>query len=222
MHKIIKFINTSSYPDLLQPVPASQVVPGWYKDMESYFHEEKDKPTIKKCMPVFDSITAGYLILLPQDINVKIINGVQTFESKDFDLILSHSIEQARSHPYANGQDYPKLKNYWSIQTPPGYSIEVVNPNHRESVFTILPGIVDTDNYIFPINFPMVINDLKFEGVIPKGTPIAQILPFKRDEWTMEVATKEEFAKSISDKIDKHSKLFKNYKKSYRNIKKYR
>jgi hypothetical protein len=60
-----------------------------------------------------------------------------------------------------------------------------LQPLHRESVFTILPGIVDTDTYTAPVNFPFVLNDPKFEGLIPCGTPIAQVIPFKRDGWKL-------------------------------------
>ena len=73
--------------------------------------------------------------------------------------------------------------NPYAIATPPGYSVLFTQPMHRESVFTILDGIVDTDNYNVPVNFPFVLNDVKWEGIIPAGTPMAQLIPFKRESW---------------------------------------
>ena len=36
-----------------------------------------------------------------------------------------------------------------------------------------------------PINLPFFLKE-GFEGIIPKGTPIAQIMPFKREPWNSE------------------------------------
>jgi hypothetical protein len=54
---------------------------------------------------------------------------------------------------------------------------------HRENIIEILPAIVDTDTYNYPVHFPFILKDSNFAGIIPKGTPIAQIIPIKRDVW---------------------------------------
>ena len=225
--KII-FTNTSG-ADIEQPKPASKLVPDWYKNMESYVGKEK-KPmgdastsaTIKRCMPVLDAITAGYIIESPADVWVSKKDERQWFEWSDFGLISFHPIEQAPEHPARKPFPYPKWSNPWSITTPKGYSTLFVQPMHRESVFTILPGIVDTDTYSAPVNFPFVINDPNFEGLIPKGTPIAQVIPFKRDSWNMEIGTKEDFDRQnkISKKLQ--SKFFDRYKSMFWTRKEYK
>jgi hypothetical protein len=51
--------------------------------------------------------------------------------------------------------------------------------------FTTLGGLVDADLYRDNfINFPARWRDPGFNGVLPKGTPIAQIIPVKRNEWS--------------------------------------
>jgi hypothetical protein len=225
--KII-FTNTSG-ADIEQPKPASRLVPDWYKNMDSYISKEK-KPagdasttaTIKRCIPVLDAITAGYIIESPADVWVSIKDSEQWFEWSDFGLINFHPIEQAPKHPARKPFPYPKWNNYWSITTPKGYSTLFVQPMHRESIFTILPGIVDTDTYSAPVNFPFVINDPTFEGLIPKGTPIAQVIPFKRDSWNMEIGTKEEFDRQnkVSKKLQ--SKFFDRYKSMFWTRKEYK
>jgi len=112
--------------------------------------------------------------------------------------------------------------NPWSIKTKLGYSTLFVQPFHRESVFTILPGIVDTDTYIAPINFPMVINDPKFEGLIPKGTPIVQIIPFKRDSFKMKIGNKKVFNEQLNVARKLQSKFFDKYKIMFWSRKKYK
>ena len=224
----ITFSNTSGI-DIEQPQPASKFVPDWYKNTESYTSKER-KPdgnggttaTVKRCMPVFDAITAGYIITSPADVYITLKDGNQFFEWSSLGLIQFHPIEQAPDHPARNQYAYPKWMNPWAIKTPKGYSVLFTQPMHRESVFTILPGIVDTDTYTAPVNFPMVINDPNFEGLIPKGTPIAQVIPFKREGWQMEIGSKEELIEqnSITQKLQ--TKFFDRYKSMFWSRKEYK
>lgn len=226
--KRIIFTNTVN-TEIEQPKPASQYIPDWYKKLESYIGGEK-KPdgdgnaqtTVKKCIPVFDAITAGYIIVSPADIYVSNKDGQQYFEWSDFNLIKFHPVTQAPSHPLQNGNSYPKWMNPWSIKTESGYSSLFVQPFHRESVFTILPGIVDTDTYTAPVNFPMVINDLNFEGLIPKGTPIAQVIPFKRDLFKMEIGNEEILKEQSSVSRKLQSRFFDRYKSMFWHRKEYK
>ena len=225
--KII-FTNTTG-ADLEQPKPASKLVPDWYKNTESYVNKER-KPlgdgstsaTIKRCVPVFDAITAGYIIESPADVFVSIKDGQQWFEWSDFGLIEFHPIEQAPEHPNKKPFSYPKWRNPWAITTPKGCSTLFVQPFHRESVFTILPGIVDTDQYTAAVNFPFVINDPNFEGLIPKGTPIAQVIPFKRDAFKMEFGGQEELIEQNNITIKLQTKFFDRYKTMFWSRKEYK
>lgn len=222
------FTDTSG-ANLEQPKPASRLIPDWYKNTESYIGGSK-KPsgnagttaTIKKCIPVFDAITAGYIIESPADVFVSIKNGTQWFEWADLGLIEFHPIEQASNHPARKPFAYAKWKNPWSIKTPKGYSTLFVQPFHRESVFTILPGIVDTDQYAVPVNFPFVINDPAFEGLIPKGTPIAQVIPFKRDSWTMSIGNSKDLRAQTAIGKKLNSVFFDKYKSMFWTRKEYK
>lgn len=219
------------------PKPASDFIPNWYKDLDSYMNKEK-KPlgdgntsgTIKRCMPVFDVITSGYIITTYVDIFVS-----QKPKDKDnpnelspwyewpmLDAIGFHPIEQAPTYPKNLGLPFPKFINPWSIKTPPGYSTMFIPPVHRENIFTILPGVVDTDTYIAPVNFPMMLTDEKFEGLVPAGTPIAQVLPFKRDLWTLKIGGKEELVEQSKDAVRVKSRFFDSYKSFYRQKKEYK
>jgi hypothetical protein len=225
----ITFTNTSGFDGLEQPQPASKFIPDWYKNMESYMGGDKKptgdgktKATIKRCMPVFDAITSGYIIVSPADVYVRIKDGQQYFEWSSLGLIAFHPIEQAPEHPARNKHSYPKWMNHWAIRTPKGYSTMFVQPMHRESVFTILPGIVDTDEYYAPINFPMVINDPEFEGLIPKGTPIAQVIPFKRDSWNMQFGGDKEIKEQRENAVQLDTKFFDRYKTMFRKNKEYK
>ena len=172
----IIFTNTFD-AELDNPKPASKFIPDWYKDVESYMGGIK-KPTgqgtttgtIKRCMPVFDAINAGYIITLPADVYISQKDGQPYYEWSSLGLVQFHPVEQAPNHPNRNGHNaaYPKWMNPWSIKTPKGYSVLFTQPFHRESPFSILPGVVDTDTYTAPVNFPFVLNDITFEGLIPR------------------------------------------------------
>lgn len=227
----IIFIDTIGVNPDYAPLPAKNFVPDWYKKTSAYISENK-KPTdegiipmtIKKCMPVFDSITAGYIIKTFSDVYVFIDKDdddkqIHRYTWPQTDQIGFHPIEQAELHPMQNGLSFPKWLNPWSIKTPKGYSVLIKNPSHIDSVFTIMEGIVDTDDYNIPINFPFTMKDKNFEGLIPAGTPIAQVIPFKRENWKMKSGLKDKF-KNVQTFTFKSS--FSNvYRNDFRKEKKY-
>lgn len=241
----ILFTKTFPVPDEYTPQPADKFVPDWYKTMESYMGGEKSTKgdgnslgTIKRCMPVFDAITNGYIITTYTDLRItqKPVYDPDTTELTDktvpwyewpsFDALGFHVIEQAPNHPGRKDlhkeATYPKFISPWSIKTPPGYSVLFVQPFHRESPFTILPGVVDTDTYTAPVNFPFALNDWKFEGMIPAGTPMAQVIPFKRDSWKMSLGTEEDIKEQSKVSVKLRTKIFDSYKTQYRQTKDYK
>lgn len=238
---LITFTNTLGVPEEFKPQTASTFVPDWYKEMDSYVDGEK-KPsgsgqttgTIKRCMPVFDAITGGYIIPTYVDVFVSQKphleeDGKNTimlphYQWPSFNPIQWHTVDQAPTHPNRNGHqyDYPKWINSWAIQTPPGYSTLFMQPVHRKADFTILTGIVDTDQYNAPVNFPFVLNDISFSGLIPAGTPMAQVIPFKRDSWEMALGDQAMLESQNKTAIKLRTRIFDSYKSQYRQAKEYR
>lgn len=236
----ITFTNTLGVSEIYAPKPADKFIPEWYKDLESYSGEVK-KPTgqgnttatIKRCMPVFDAITNGYIISTYTDLYVSQKEQLDSnenlvvapwYEWPSYEPLQFHSVVQAPNYPNRNGHQfsYPKWINSWGIKTPAGYSTLFTQPFHRESVFTILPGVVDTDTYTAPINFPFVLNNIDYEGLIPAGTPMAQVIPFKRDSWEMSFGVEKDVIeqKNLTTKL--RSKFFDSYKTQFRQTKEYK
>ena len=96
------------------------------------------------------------------------------------------------------------------------------NTTITSSRFTILPGVVDTDTYTAPVNFPGVLTDVKFEGLIPAGTPIAQVVPFQRESWTMELGEQEALIEQNKVTSKLRTRFFDSYKTQYRQVKEYK
>jgi hypothetical protein len=241
----IIFTDTTGVPEEFKPKPAVASVPDWYKNLESYMNgakkptgEGQTSATIKRCMPVFDAITNGYILYTYADVFVSqkpLVNQetgetsgktIPWYEWPSYAPIQFHPDVQAPNHPQkgdmSEGGSYPKWINPWSIKTPPGYSVLFTQPMHRESPFTILDGIVDTDQYNAPVNFPFVLNDWSFEGLIPAGTPMAQVIPFKRDSWQMEIGTDTHRQDQSKTTRLLRTRFFDSYKAQFRQPKEYK
>jgi hypothetical protein len=233
----IKFTATHEVAKFHPPVPSSNLIPDWYKETKSYFSYDgtEKKPfengeksgTIKRCMPVFDVITSGYLILLPVDVFVTLrLNDIgekeQVLSWASANVINFHPVEQADKHPKSGGFALPKFINYWIVETPKGYSSLFIPPAHRKAPFEILPGIVDTDHYKAQVNFPFALTDKNFEGLIQAGTPIAQVIPFKRDSWKMKIGGEKEIQEQAKIEHRLFSTFFDAYKKMFRQSKEYK
>lgn len=227
----VVFTNISNLPMEYSPRPAHTEIPDWYKKINSYIDNSK-KPlgngftssTIKRCMPVFDAITAGYILYTQVDVFISQRDGQPWYEWPAYEPIQFHPIEQAPTHPQNKGHliSYPKWINPWSIKTPKNYSCLFIQPVHRESVFTILPGFVDTDKYDAPVNFPFVLNDVTFEGLIPAGTPMAQVIPIKRESWNITIGKEKDLEEQNKTTIKLKTKFFDSYKSQFRQTKEYK
>lgn len=182
-----KITFTSSNPDLeiLKPYPASRFVPEWYRNLDGVIDGIN---TVKKCVPVLDSLTSGYIINLSSDVLFN--EEDRKFHSNSrIEMVSKHHDSQISTFPIPEGFDpYPyKWINRWEIKTPKGYSTLFIHPLNSPALpFYSFSGIVDTDTHPLIINFPFIMRK-GFSGVIKAGTPIIQLVPFKRDSWKSEI-----------------------------------
>lgn len=191
-----------------RPYPASKALPDWWKNASPYaktiddpagktflLRNREANATFKRCTPLLDGMATGYIIPLWADIQV-------TQQGLDFPLVTwrtRHDIfelhgDPSREIPAPAGYDQIVYKylNAWIPQTPKGYSCLVVSPlGYQNLPFKAVPAIVDTDKSTFELVFPVWIKT-GLEGIVEAGTPMAQIIPFKRDEWRAEFDTYED------------------------------
>jgi hypothetical protein len=230
--KKIFFTPTFPVEKSLYPEPASKNIPEWYKKTESYINSNNIKIlaggapnlTIKKCIPVFDAISAGYIIKTYTDIYVqRSPDGQSHYSWPSYNPISFHPIDQAPNHPNNNDMPYPKWNSPWSIETPIGYSCLFISPMHNpNNIFTILPGIVDTDTYKNPVNFPFTLNNKDFEGIIPAGTPMVQVIPFKRDVFVSSIGDMKKVNEISMFQAIYNNKFVNNYKSKFWKRKEYK
>lgn len=221
------------------PQPASRFVPDWYKRQPGIVDNDGIKfgqpgTTVKKCMPVFDSMTAGYIITAPCDIYLDATDSEKLTWSipaslmhLKSDMFASHAFEQYSEYPLDTTRHHKTLFRiypFWAIGTPKGYSTLFVNPLHadQDSPLTALSGIVDTDTFISEGHLSFIVKK-GFKDVIKQGTPLVQIIPFKRDSWESEVVPLEN-AKDLSRKQNfmLRGTFFNGYKDKFRSKKEYK
>jgi hypothetical protein len=82
--------------------------------------------------------------------------------------------------------------------------------------------LVDTDGFGTDGHFSFWV-EKGFKGTIPQGTPIAQLIPFRRESWEMELETYEETKKDIlPQRFNLRSTFSNGYKNKFRSRKEYK
>jgi hypothetical protein len=203
LSNIIKFKARSKYDFEVQPkpFPASQAIPEWWREMTPYEKSEispegkkiivnnrMSNTTFKKCTPMLDALSSGYIIPLWSDVQIRQVDGFPEItwrtESNVFELHGGSS--WMVQTPTGFNKTVFKYLNTWIPITPKGYSVLVTNPfGYRDGPFSAIPGVVDSDKLTIELLPPMWVKE-GFEGIVEKGTPLIQITPFKRQEWKAE------------------------------------
>lgn len=170
------------------PVPAKAYLPDWFRKLpavdEGRISTTDTGLTIKRCMPFLDAMNTGWIIPLPATVRLDIRDGGRSVEAGwDFDrtLVSFHGTHQVRGNPWGE-RAACKFHNFWSIVTPPGWSCLFLDPlNRPNGLFEVLAGVVDTDTYRAPVHFPFFPTAQDGLHVIEKGSPMVQVIPFRRD-----------------------------------------
>lgn len=185
MKKLIKFYSIDTKLDIQKPRPSVTFIPKWFKNMSNV---NDGIMSVKKCIPFIDAYSSGYMIPLTADV---------TWNKND-NKVLTQAIVSINSDHHKSqvsgidiGESFDeqphKWINNWQIKTPRGYSVLFVHPLNRDDLpFRSFSGVVDCDKHPVPVNFPFVMKK-DFEGTIPAGTPIIQLIPFKRETWISKV-----------------------------------
>lgn len=203
-NKKIIFNATSKLASLTVPAPrpAKDYLPEWYTSAPPFFTKKpkfnletgRPNPTFKMCVPFLDTLTTGYIQETWTDIFI---------ENRDGEIYFYYPGGPApmKSREEEISNMMPRVSGFyttqftwappWMPQLPNGYSIILTHPLNRNDLpFQTLTGIIDSDSFTHSeegSNIPFLIKE-GFTGLIKKGTPMYQIIPFKRDHWISEIA----------------------------------
>lgn len=225
MSKTISFIPKSPEAEAFVPVPkpARHYTPDWIKKMPAFHNNQmvisqsgQANLTAKMCPPFMDTFNFGYMQETWCDIYIeKDFSGNQKYFFSGSPEILS----RGKNANYEIDESFDGLEFLWKVQwspkLPKGYSAFFTHPINRDDLpFKTLSGIIDSDKHFSEKtgNHPFYLKK-DFEGIIPRGTPMFQIIPFKRDDWT---SRPEKFDISLEkEKNFLRSKFWGVYKTNY-------
>lgn len=201
----IKFVINRPWLNLdspSKPSPTIKTIPDWYRKADRFavnpmtgkpweMPDGSGKiPTWKACPAVFDIMGTGYVYRTPCDIEffedaagqiqAKVLNP------QNADFLQDRPAMPQFTPPLGYHQKHFAWWADWAVELPEGYSALYTQPLNRfELPFMTTSGIIDNDKVSLPGTMPFYVVK-GFTGVIPAGTPYAQILPFKREHWVAE------------------------------------
>jgi len=202
--KIIDFISNRPWltkNSKSKPVSTSKVIPAWYKKADrfaknengEYFlcHQNGKIPTWKACPAILDILTTGYSLVTPCDIEFFLDNAGQIDVKIEDPIYKDFATRRTPMPQFRHPEGY---YNYhfawmpdWAVKVPDGYSVLYVSPFNRYDLpIMTVSGIIDNDKVNLPGSFPFFVQH-GWTGILPAGTPYAQLLPFLREDWKSEI-----------------------------------
>lgn len=196
------------------PVPARAALPDWLRTMPPSVAAPSlggaEVRTLKHCPPFLDAMGAGLVMPLLADL---VVDGGGLSWEWDFPAIEDaplprapvglHVPEQATGAPFRLGAGViVKFMNYWALEAPDGWQLLYTHPLNREDLpFRTLSGLVSADAWgLGYVHFPAIWTDPAFAGRLPRGTPVAQVIPVPRGapELRLATMTADEIARSVA------------------------
>jgi hypothetical protein len=232
-----EYISKYAFDVCEKPVPSSAYVPEWLRLMTPYEKTASNpdgkkfeiigsgtNATPKKCIPMLDGIISGYTIPLWSDVHIEQSNfGPRILWKVKRDVFQSHARSAMDIPPPIGFSNYVfKYLTWFRMITPPGYSV-LVKPvvGHQNLPIQAMSAIIDTDRNVIDSNLPVWISE-SFEGILEKGTPIAQIFPFKREKWESSFSWISDEEYEAAEDKGFLSTLVDNYRKNIWSKKEYR
>jgi hypothetical protein len=186
-----------------KPGPIAKTLPDWYSQADWFVPDRATgrpaqapdgsgrMPTWKACPAMLDVMTAGYTYKTPCDIEFA-VDSSGNIHARVLDEKYRSFLQDREPMPqFVHPRGY-HLKHFawwadWAVELPEGYSALYTHPfNRYELPFLTTSGIVDNDKVRLPGTMPFFV--LKgVAGILPAGTPYAQIFPFKREHWVSEI-----------------------------------
>jgi len=140
--------------------------------------------------PAHGALATGFLLPLAADLEVKDGRfewswplGAPSLEPYACAPVEFESCEHAREAPLLEEDGIIiRFHSFWSMELEPGWSLLVIHPVHREELpYRTLYGVIEADvPETALLSLPAMWIDPEFEGVLPRGTPIAQCIPIQR------------------------------------------
>jgi len=169
------------------PKPANKFLPDWWKNIPIAKFNDGN---VKNCPSFPDFFSSGYVVPMWMDSLIKYEEKTEewsTQSSTSLDNWTIHPNHQFVDHVSpnvfgVNGNFVFKAVCPWKVITPKGWSVlQLPLFYHFNMEWSVLPGIIDTDVH-HQINQQVLYHGNGKEIFIPRGTPFAMYIPFKREK----------------------------------------
>ena len=225
----IEFVPSSKETELNVPAPkpAKVYIPDWYKKIKptnapSFIPDNStnnDSGALKRCMPFLDALNNGYIQETWTEIQIK--------KSEDGEVLYKFPTGPKILDIGKSFLDVPDIfypiqcawQIHWMPKLPKGWSAMITSPSNRFDLpFMSFTGIIDSDMFYnsnkgLGGSYPFYLKK-DFEGIIPIGTPMYQIIPFKRENWESAILEYDE-EETLKRSINVRKYFVSGYKKEY-------
>lgn len=179
----------------IHPQPSKNFIPKWLRTIPPQVdngNTAKLLPklrTVKKCPSFAEIYKEGFILVAPFDIWL----SIRTEDGKEYmEWRTPHKELELDVHPHPQMVDHLpkdsgvrgvfKLIYPFKCITPKGYSIRQMPLFYHFNKDWVVPyGVVNTDKH-HELNIQILYTSTEDEVLIKKGTPIVQIIPFKRSD----------------------------------------
>ena len=151
-----------------------------------------------KCPGIIQLKNKGFIVRTHQDLTLRFDNDEQySWMAPINQVAMSNGIceKSVTHHPPSNlynfFKNWPKdtmkpnikINLPWQVRIPKGYELLMVDPFYKDDFrFTVCPGIFDCNLGLATLNVPTWFHMTSGQTLIKAGTPIAQLIPIKKDE----------------------------------------
>ena len=200
----ISFVSTidglTSVDECL-PKNASAFIPFWWKNLvRETAHNSISNATssnIKSCVSFPSYFSMGYILPMWCDTILRFDTSTNSFMWKTSDSRFTWDIQKVegfhtQSQPSFLGS-VPKVicrtEAPWKMVTTDGYAVQQLPLlYHFDNRFSVLPGVIETDTF-YNTTIQLLIHEADTDIFIPRGTPLAQYIPFKKEKLKLNVRT---------------------------------
>ena len=205
--KDIQFISMVEGIEETMPIlPMSEYRYDWLKKAGDKIKERKKNladwnksNSTLKCPAMLTFRNKGFILRAPWDIHLT-IESENSYKwrtsignenvAKDLTETVTHHNEDLffnfmSSWPKDTMEIVLKLNLPWAMRIPKGYEVLMVEPFYKDDCrFTTCSGVFDSDLGIARLTVPIMWHSTKGSYIIKTGTPIAQLIPVKKDTIT--------------------------------------
>ena len=205
----IEFISMiEGMPDDLYPQPSRSEYPQWFKNMPLLTNGMKKYNrggTVKRCPSFIEWFGQGYILKMWSDVVFKNDSKYWEWHTPDhlfaWDRHPANQFEDFLPHDKVN--IVYKASSPLKVVTPPGWSCyELPLLFDYNNDWQVMAGINGTDTF-HEWNTTICLFGDKEEIFIPRGTPISQIVPFKRGSLKAENKHYNQISKQTKDRLNK-------------------